>query len=200
MAIGRDGWVVCSVLALGAAAPGLSGIQAREVGNPASAHTDVAPDAAATSAAVDTRGAWPRVHIPDPLAAQGLRAALDRAWTVLADPQCSRVLRDFSDQAGQSLESRLASVRVPVQQYLTQLVFIDDSRSRTCVTGIIGFTQPGSRVVRVCVDEFKRTWRQDQQHTVAALIHEMLHTLGLGENPPSPHEITKRVRSACGRR
>jgi hypothetical protein len=88
-------------------------------------------------------------------------------------------------------------LEVHPQQYLTQLMFVDESRHRTCVSGIIAFTQPGSRVVRLCVDEFKRTWQQDQQHTVAALIHEMLHTLGLGENPPSSSEITKRVRSAC---
>jgi hypothetical protein len=29
------------------------------------------------------------------------------------------------------------------------------------------------------------------------VIHEMLHTLGLGENPPSTFEITARVRDRC---
>ena len=38
---------------------------------------------------------------------------------------------------------------------------------------------------------------QDQEHTVASFIHEMLHTLGLGENPPSSTEITRRVQAAC---
>ena len=31
----------------------------------------------------------------------------------------------------------------------------------------------------------------------AMVIHEMLHTLGLGENPPSTLEITARVRERC---
>jgi hypothetical protein len=31
----------------------------------------------------------------------------------------------------------------------------------------------------------------------AMVIHEMLHTLGLGENPPSTFEITERVRQRC---
>ena len=31
----------------------------------------------------------------------------------------------------------------------------------------------------------------------AMVIHEMLHTLGLGENPPSTFEITARVRGRC---
>jgi hypothetical protein len=29
-------------------------------------------------------------------------------------------------------------------------------------------------------------------------IHEMLHTLGLGENPPTTSEITRRVEMRCG--
>jgi hypothetical protein len=29
------------------------------------------------------------------------------------------------------------------------------------------------------------------------IIHEMLHTLGLGENPPSSREITQRVTERC---
>jgi hypothetical protein len=31
-----------------------------------------------------------------------------------------------------------------------------------------------------------------------AVIHEMLHTLGLGQDPPTPSEITRRVRRLCG--
>ncbi len=30
------------------------------------------------------------------------------------------------------------------------------------------------------------------------VIHEMLHTLGLGENPPTSIEITQRVKGRCG--
>jgi hypothetical protein len=30
------------------------------------------------------------------------------------------------------------------------------------------------------------------------LIHEMLHTLGLRENPPTSTEIARRVRARCG--
>jgi hypothetical protein len=29
------------------------------------------------------------------------------------------------------------------------------------------------------------------------VIHEILHTLGLGENPPTSIEITQRVESRC---
>jgi len=33
--------------------------------------------------------------------------------------------------------------------------------------------------------------------TEAFLIHEELHSLGLGENPPSPKAITGRVLAKC---
>jgi hypothetical protein len=33
----------------------------------------------------------------------------------------------------------------------------------------------------------------------AVIIHEMLHSLGLGENPPSSKEITLRVMQRCWR-
>ncbi len=77
--------------------------------------------------------------------------------------------------------------------------FMDGSRETRCTTGAFAFTAPGSRVVRLCVEEVKRTWQQDHIHTIANFIHEMLHTLGLGENPPASEEITRRVIAVCGR-
>ena len=145
----------------------------------------------------DTRLGWPRVHIPDPVAANALRMALDRAWTSLRDPNCTRVLGAFSDRTGQSLEARLATLEIDAQEHLTRLVFIDNTRERRCMTGILAFTEPGSYVVRLCVEEFKRAWQQDQRRTIAALIHELLHSLGLGENPPTSNEITATVLDIC---
>jgi hypothetical protein len=52
-------------------------------------------------------------------------------------------------------------------------------------------------VVRVCAGELKRLNPQQPEYVVATLIHEILHTLGLGENPPSSREITARVLSRC---
>ena len=77
------------------------------------------------------------------------------------------------------------------------LVFIDGSRETPCVTGTFAFTQPGTRLIRLCVEELKRTWLQNREYTAANFIHEMLHTLGLGENPPSSAEVTRRVLAAC---
>jgi hypothetical protein len=62
------------------------------------------------------------------------------------------------------------------------------------------FTAPGCRVVRVCSEELKQINTQQPDYVVASLIHEILHTLGLGENPPSSREITARVLDAAGSR
>src|SRR5512132_864651 len=182
---GANWLIVLSVLALVAPAAG-----ARAQGE------DERTGGAAREPA-DTRGGWPRVHIPDPVAAKALRTALDRAWTSLQDPGCQRVLVAFSDRTGRSLEARLAAFGIGVQEHLTRLVFIDNTREQRCETGVLAFTEPGTYVVRLCVDEFKRTWQQDPRHVVAAVIHEMLHSLGLGENPPTSNEITKTVLQMC---
>jgi hypothetical protein len=53
-------------------------------------------------------------------------------------------------------------------------------------------------VVHVC-PRFVLSQRQDPTHAPELLIHELLHTLGLGENPPSTEAISRHVRARCGR-
>ena len=57
-------------------------------------------------------------------------------------------------------------------------------------------TLPGSKVVYVCPEQFRKVSRQPRK-AQATVIHELLHTLGLGENPPSSREITRRVIERC---
>ena len=127
---------------------------------------------------------WPLVHIPDPVARRVTIQALEAAFERLDSEQCRQILTDFPEQ-DHLLTDTLFVLAVDIRTYLTMLVFIDDSRNRYCVSGVIAFTVPGSRVVRVCVDELKATWTRNPEHTIASFIHEVLHTLGLGENPPS---------------
>ena len=142
---------------------------------------------------------WPRLHVPDPVARHAAEKALGEAWQLLAQPDCGTLLTGFSDSSGRPLEDYLGNLSVDPQTYLTLVVFIDGSRELACVEGVFAFTAPGSRVVRLCIDELKRTWQKSPRHATASFIHEMLHTLGLGENPPSSKEITRRVLAACHR-
>ncbi len=153
-----------------------------------------------TVAAKAQREPWPLIRIPDPLARRVAIAALESAADRFADPECGRILADFEDGSGRSLADRLSAVAADIHVYLTMVTFIDDSRHKRCASGVLVFTAPGSRVVRVCVEELKRINDQQPDYVVASLIHEILHTLGLGENPPSSREITARVLARCGRK
>jgi hypothetical protein len=156
--------------------------------------------AAATSDKAVPREPWHLVRIPDPLARRATIATLESASAQLMDADCRKVLTDFADGNGRSLADRLSSVAVDIHVYLTMVTFIDDSRHTRCASGVMVFTAPGSRVVRVCAEELTRIYRQQPDYVVATIIHEILHTLGLGENPPSSSEITARVLARCGRK
>ena len=139
------------------------------------------------------------VRIPDPVAGRVTLSALDAAVARFEDTSCRQILLEFADRDGRPLQDRLTSLRVVFDQYVGMLVFYDGTRSRTCDKGALAFTVPGSRVVRVCIDQLKRVERAQPDYVIAAFIHEILHTLGLEENPPSSTDITRRVLARCGR-
>ena len=65
-------------------------------------------------------------------------------------------------------------------------------------------TTPGLPSVFVCPagpgrlnSRLSRIELESGSRAEAMVIHEMLHTLGLGENPPTTFEITDRVRERC---
>jgi hypothetical protein len=156
--------------------------------------------AAATSEKALRREPWHLIHIPDPVVRRATIAALEAASARFADGDCRQIFTDFEDGNGRSLADRLSAVAVDIHAYLKMVTFIDDTRHKMCVTGVLAFTAPGSRVVRVCVDEFKRIYPEQPDYVVASIMHEILHTLGLGENPPTSRQITARVLARCGRK
>jgi hypothetical protein len=155
---------------------------------------------ASTVAAQVRREPWPLIRIPDPVARQAAIDALETASARFADADCRKILTDFEDGNGRSLADQLSSFAVDIQSYLTTVTFMDDSRHPRCVSGVLALASPGSRVVRVCVGELKLINAQQPEYIIATFIHEILHTLGLGENPPSSRAITARVLARCGRK
>jgi hypothetical protein len=68
-----------------------------------------------------------------------------------------------------------------------------------CARGrTLAVTAPGSRAVWVC-PQFALEQRRDPGLAEVTLLHEALHSLGLGEDPPSAAEITSRIVTRCGR-
>ena len=143
---------------------------------------------------------WHLIRIPDPVARDAAITALESAAARFEDRDCLKVLTDFQTINGFTPADQLAAWEIDIHTYLTMVTFIDDSRHRLCEKGGMFFTSPGSRVVRVCVEEFKSIRHHSRGYLAALVIHEILHTLGLGESPPSSEEITTRAMLRCGRK
>jgi hypothetical protein len=127
-----------------------------------------------------------------------VRRAIEGALLRLQEPGCQQVFSDFKDRAGRPLQANLDALGVTPETYVGLLFFYDGSSQRRCASGeILGDTFPGSRVIYVCPVRFFETDRQDQRASEVFIIHETLHSLGLGENPPAPIEINWDVMSRC---
>ena len=127
--------------------------------------------------------------------------AIQDAARRLHDPECQRVLTDLSDPQGNSLDSRLTTLGVSAADYLTKWLYVvDGSDNPQCdpKLHVAAFTQRGRRVMFICAPHGLDAAFSPARSGTTVIIHEMLHSLGLGENPPSSRQITQRVVKRCG--
>ena len=123
------------------------------------------------------------------------RAAAER----LTEPGCARVFSDFKDASGRTLQQQLDALGTTGPGHLRAIYFYDGASRSGCQRGrTLAVTEPGSHVVHVC-PQFVLSQRRDPKQAPVTIIHELLHTLGLGENPPLSEEISRHVRARCGR-
>ncbi len=116
----------------------------------------------------------------------------------LARPRCRALVDAFRDEQGRPLAAALERRDRETAAYLSDVLFYDGTRLDRCAQGAtLAVAHPGQVVVFVCAEQFRAASRHYPFLAEAILIHEMLHTLGLGENPPSSREITARVLAAC---
>jgi hypothetical protein len=159
--------------------------------------------AAVSAAAADPdAGASIRNRIDCPATRAVLYRAGEGARRRLLDPECQRVLEDFRDRAGRTLKERLYTLGESPSGYLARRMwFVDGFGTRACQDPkVLAATAPGSAVVFVCAPQLRKKAFHNPAFVEAALIHEELHSLGLGEDPPSSEEITSQVRRRCGSR
>jgi hypothetical protein len=129
-----------------------------------------------------------------------VRPALEEAVRKLSDSRCQEILTDYSDSSGRRLDANLAATGQAMPGYLGWVLFYDGRASMPCANReVLAWTTPGSRAVSVCGDQFVALARVRRGDAANILIHEALHTLGLGEGPPDAREITAQVQSRCGR-
>jgi threonine dehydrogenase-like Zn-dependent dehydrogenase len=122
--------------------------------------------------------------------------ALGGAARTLGRAECQAVLDEFTDTSGRPLRVALEASGVSAPEYLSRIFFYDAPPS-ACRSSELAVTMPGSRAILVCGSRFARQMGRSSRHAEAILIHEALHSLGLGENPPSSDEITERIRARC---
>ena len=143
----------------------------------------------------------PRVHVADSEIQGLVKVAVLGAKHRLERPECQRLLTDFQDREGRLLLERLEFTGLTAPEYLFDRVwFVDGAGTPICQRDerTAAFTAPGHQVVRICTARFGKSFEQQLVAAELIVIHEMLHTLGLGENPPSTREITEQVRRRCG--
>jgi hypothetical protein len=126
--------------------------------------------------------------------------ALQGAHRRLGEPGCQAVFSDFTESTGRRLQEVLDEQGETGQSHLRRLYFYEGGEARGCkAPGVLAFTQPGSRVVYVCPRWFREAYETNPARVEAVIIHESLHALGLGENPPRSQDITARVVERCFR-
>ena len=112
--------------------------------------------------------------------------SIDGAMHRLSGVECQSVFADFSLPA-------------PDARRLTAVRFVDDRDASLCQGGssVLAFTFPGAYVVHMCGRRFLEMVRTSRTLAEVVIIHEFLHVLGLGENPPSSQAITVHVAARC---
>jgi hypothetical protein len=128
-----------------------------------------------------------------------VRGAVEGAAARLSRPSCQAVLADFADESGGNLLAPLVASGSNPAEAFAALRFVADDAAPQCATGrILAFTQTGSQLIHVCGRAFVKRSRRNRKTAEMIVIHEFLHTLGLGENPPTSQTITAQVTLRCG--
>jgi len=126
---------------------------------------------------------------------QAVRQAADK----LDNSSCREIFSDFRDSSGRTMRENLEKLGKSPQGYLDHILFYNGyGYSRCDPRSTFASTSPGSQVVYICAPQFLEKQHREPGQAAVLIIHEELHSLGLGEDPPSSKEITARVIARCG--
>jgi hypothetical protein len=147
--------------------------------------------------AAPTRTGFVATTVQRPWAIQSLARARAGAARRLQTTGCLAVLDEFTDAAGHTLRKSLEAEGIPAHEFLDRLHFFE-APAALCNGVRMAATSVRSRVIYLCSERFRAVADRNRALGEAAVIHEALHALGLGENPPASEFITERVLARCG--
>jgi len=129
-----------------------------------------------------------------------VQRAVDGAARRLGRATCQQVFDDFSTASGEPLSTALDRAQTTPVRFLESLRFTDGSATPQCRMHphLAAYTAPGHPVIFVCGARFASGFREEPKGAELIVIHEMLHAVGLGENPPASADITTQVTRRCG--
>lgn len=128
---------------------------------------------------------------------QAVRRVVASAARRLDEQSCEGVVDEFTAKDGRSLRATLAERDITASDALRAIYFYDGMSHRACGRDVYAFTSPGYRMVFLCSNKFFRASLEQPVVADIMLIHELLHVLGLAENPPPSATITQRVFARC---
>lgn len=133
--------------------------------------------------------------------ARAVNSARTGALQRLESEECRKVFADFTDAQGRTLQQNLEEWGASPAEYIGLIPFVDGSSQPPCrKTKTALVASPGVRRVFVC-KAFAEVQLRQPGVAESMVIHEILHTLGLGEAPmpgqPTSIEITQRVEARC---
>jgi hypothetical protein len=147
------------------------------------------------SAAPNVDGVAFTTRIDDGHVAAAVERAARGARRRLQDGRCAGVVDAFGTRDGRPLRGVLAALNATPAEAISRVIFRDGGTSGACGGSVAAFTGPGSRIVFVCGGRFAGI---DRGRAELVIIHELLHTLGLGERPPRSSAIDRAVATSCG--
>jgi len=138
---------------------------------------------------------------PFPMFTAGMvKRSLARALVELEAADCQALFRDFSDRDGRTLETKLRLQGTSPGQHLRRLRWLNGIRQPRCQDpAVLLVTRVGEERIYVCPQQFTALAEREPTKAAGLMLHEQLHALGLGEDPPTSAEISHQVWSRCGR-
>jgi len=131
-----------------------------------------------------------------PAEREAVQWSLEAARMQLRRAECLKVFEEFQLPDGSTPLQSLEETGLSAEEFLETLEWESGELSNRCEAGGLLATTRYSRRISVCPG-FARMVTNRPAFGAALIIHEQLHALGLGENPPLSTYITARVYHWC---